>query len=155
MTLKKIVSPQKWLFVISIFLSCCRATTTPITDSVEMFSKKLANIFVVGTLIVEYHKKNNCWPESTAGLEQFYDSARVVVVNFDSLVFLRERNILTVNYRFVKDPSYPATITFVSRENTTLDKSQPEWCHEVFDKSNTIFEGQLVFKYDKGYFTCL
>jgi len=155
MTLKKFGSPQIWLFVVSILISSCRATITPLAESVETHSNKLVNITVLGTLIVEYHKRNGYWPESAAGIEQFDDSVKLFVVNFDSLVFLRERNNLTVNYRFIKDPSSPAAMTFVTRDNPTLEKSRPEWCHEVYEKSNTIFEGQLVFKYDKGYFTCL
>jgi len=155
MALKKINSVYRWLIVIMALLSGCRSITATPSTNVEMVSKKDANILALGTLILDYHKKNKHWPENRVVLDKFDVNATAFLVNFDTLSFRNETGYFTVNYRFINDPSSPATVTFVDRDNTASEKFQSRWCHDVYSKSNVTFDGQLLFKYDNGYYTCL
>ena len=148
-------SASNRLLALLILLSGCRSITTVVPGSEEEASRRSVNIVLLGSLILEYHKKNNHWPEDRKGLEQFYDSAKLFLVNFDTLSFRNEPSYLTVNYRFIENPSSPATMTFVDRDTTESEKFRPPWCHDTYSKSNVTFDGQLLFKYDNGYYTCL
>ena len=116
--------------------------------------KKSVNISLLGNLVVDYHRKNNYWPEDGLDLEHFYDSAKLILENFDTLSFRNESNNIIVEYRFIENPSSPGPITFVGRDEAGVGKSQIEWCHKVYKKIDNNFEGQLLFKYENGYYKC-
>jgi hypothetical protein len=144
-----------WLLIVLILIAGCKSVKVPAADSPEVAANKSINIFVLGSVIVEYHKKNNRWPENRSLLEASYDSAKLLLVNFDTLHFQHGSNYLTVNYRFIKHPSAPATISFLEQDKVRSEKSHLEWCHDKYEKTILNFEGQMIFKYDNGYYTCL
>ena len=142
------------LSTILFILGSCQSITTSTSHDTSMGVEKSANISLLANLIVDYHRLNFYWPDDGLDLLHFYDSAKFVLTNFDTLSFQSESNWTIVEYRLIKNPSSPGTIRFVARDEADSVKSQIEWCHRIHENTSSNFGGQLLFKYENGNYKC-
>lgn len=137
-----------------ILIGGCQSITTSTSNGFSLDLKKSLNISLLGDLVMDYHRENTYWPEDGRDLENFYDGAKLILENFDTLSFRNEVNKIIIEYRFIENPSLPGSIKFVGRDDAGLAKFQIEACHTIYEKSDNNLDGQLLFKYENGYYKC-